>query len=134
VTEFTIRSNRRADQLRLWVLAPGRRWRARIDFGDLTAEGRVDARDGRDVLGLAAFLEDLAERWRGWDGDRAWESLGLVLAARHDRSGHVTVDATLSADYASPDDRWQVRASLSVDAGTLPRLAADARRLDQRPS
>jgi hypothetical protein len=103
VHEFTIRSNRRTDQLRLWVLAPGRLWRARIDFGDLTAEG-----------------------------DREWESLGLQLVARHDGLGHVTLDATLQADYAAEEDRWQVRASLSVDAGSLDRLATEARVLDRR--
>jgi Family of unknown function (DUF6228) len=84
-----------------------------------------------DALTLHAYFADLAQHWRGWDGDKEWESLGLQLAARHDGLGHVTLDATLDEDYAMAQ-RWRVRASLTVDAGGLSALAVAARALDER--
>ena len=129
--ELLLRSNQGSDQLLLWAVKPGDEWRARIDFGDLSAEAKVHERFSGDALRLDAYFADLAQRWRGWEGDREWESLGLRLAARHDGLGHVTLDATLDADYATAE-RWRVRASLIVDAGGLGALALAAGALDER--
>ena len=129
MTEFAVRSNRGSDELRLWVVAPQSEWRARLEFGDLTAEAKVYERYSRESLGLDSYFAELAEHWRGWTGERGWEALGLRLAARHDRLGHVALDVTLDQDYAAAD-RWQVRATLMLDAGALAELAVVARRLD----
>jgi uncharacterized protein DUF6228 len=83
----------------------------------------------REALHLDSYFAGLAKQWRGWKGDKEWEALGLRLAARHDGLGHVTLDVTLEEDYALAD-RWRVRASLTVDAGALDRLAVEARQLD----
>ena len=131
MSELVIRSNHGGDQLKVWTIKPGDQWRARIDFGDLTAEAKVYERFSRDALRLDVYLADLAHNWRGWDGEKAWEALGLRLAARHDGLGHVTIEVTLEEGYASAD-RWRVRASLAVDAGGLDRLAVDARGLDEQ--
>ena len=56
---------------------------------------------------------------------KRWEAIGLDLTARHDGRGHVSLDATLSHDYAAAD-RWRVRATLIVEAGSLARLAREA--------
>lgn len=82
-----------------------------------------------EELHLDAYFADLARDWRGWQGDRQWNALGLRLAARHDGLGHVTLDVTLQNDYSS-GSRWRVRASLRLDAGALDRLATEAHVLD----
>jgi len=128
--EFVIRSNRGADRLVLWPVKPRDQWRARVDFGDLTAEGKVYERYSRDALHLDDYFADLAKQWRGWAGAKEWESLGLRLGAHHDGLGHVMLDATLDQDYAMAD-RWRVRASLVLDAGILDALVRAARVLDQ---
>jgi hypothetical protein len=128
--DFLVRSNVGDDQLRVWATRPGGYWRARLAFADLTAEGKVSERSSRDELHLDAYFADLAAKWRGWEGKKHWEALGLALAARHDGLGHVTLDVTLQHDYAAVDP-WQVRASLALDAGALDRLALEARELDR---
>lgn len=125
-----VRSSDGGDRLRVWVVRPADQWRARIECADLTAEAKVYERYSGDALRLDAYFNELAEQWRGWDGDIEWEALGLRLAARHDGLGHVTLDATLDADHVAAE-RWRVRASLTVDAGTLDWLAREARVLDQ---
>ena len=127
--EVAIRSNRGSDQLVLWAVKPRDQWRARLDFGDLVAEAKVYERHSRDALHLDAYFADLATQWRGWAGAKEWESLGLRLSARHDGLGHVTLGATLDQDYTMAD-RWRVRASLVLDAGSLDTLARAARALD----
>jgi hypothetical protein len=128
-SEFLVRSSHGGDQLRVWVVKPGDQWCAQIDFGDLKAEAKVYERYSREALQLDSYFAGLAKQWRGWKGDKEWEALGLRLAARHDGLGHVTLDVTLEEDYALAD-RWRVRASLTVDAGALDRMAVEARQLD----
>jgi hypothetical protein len=112
--EFVVRSNRRGDELRMWIVKPGNQWRTRLEFGDLTAEGKVDERHSGDALRLDSYFGALAEDWRGWEGERGWEALGLRLAARHDGLGHVALDVTLD-DQPGWTERWSVRATLVVD-------------------
>jgi hypothetical protein len=97
----------------------------------MTAKAKIYERYSRDVLRLDAYFHELAKQWRGWNGDIQWEALGLRLAARHDGLGHVTLDATLDEDYVVAD-RWRLRVSLKLNAGSLDRLAVEARMLDER--
>jgi hypothetical protein len=130
MSEFVIRSNRGSDRLVLWVVKPRDHWRARLDCAHLTAEGKVDERHSGDELRLDAYFGELASQWRGWAGEKEWESLGLRLAARHDGLGHVTIDASLEQDYGAVDGS-EARASLILDAGELDALARAARALDE---
>lgn len=129
--EFVVRSVHPGDEhLRLWVVTPGYECRARVDFDDLTAEGRFYAPYwSRGKLQLDAYFADLAACWRGWEGDKEWEALGLAFAARHDGLGHVTIDVSLESE-PSLADGWRVRAPLGLEAGALDRLAREARELD----
>lgn len=45
----------------------------------------------REALQLDRYFGELATHWQGWKGDKAWEALGLSLAAWHDGLGHVTL-------------------------------------------
>ncbi|HET7051670.1 MAG TPA: DUF6228 family protein [Solirubrobacteraceae bacterium] len=128
--ELLVRSNFGDDQLHIWTTKPGGHWRARIAFADLMAEGTVPERCSGEELHLDAWFAELAAEWRGWQGEKRYEALGLRLASRHDGLGHVTLDVTLQDDYTA-DGRWRVRASLMLDAGALDRLALEARELDR---
>ncbi len=85
---------------------------------------------GWEQRSLAEFLGSLDEDWRGWDGERAWQSeeAELRLTARHDKANTVVLAAALE-DGAPP--RWRCEAELELDPGVFAQLAADARRLGQ---
>lgn len=129
MSQFVVRSSGLSDHMTIWIVKPQDEWRARIECDGLTAEARVYERHSGSALRLDAFFGDLAANWRGWDGAKEWESLGLQLVARHDGLGHVALDAILRESYAAAD-RWEVRASLNLDVGGLNRLAREARALD----
>ena len=46
---------------------------------------------------LGAFFTDLAESWRGWDGERSWESPehDLMIIATADHAGHCNIEFTV---------------------------------------
>jgi hypothetical protein len=117
------------EQLRVWVVGPGA-WRARIDSYDLTAEETFHERSSREKLRLDTYFADLAAQWRGWEGNKEWEADGLAFAASHDGLGHVTLDVILESP-PSLADVWRVRVSLRLEAGTLDRLAREAREVDR---
>jgi Family of unknown function (DUF6228) len=78
---------------------------------------------------LSGFTERLAADWRGWAGVRTWESLEgeLVLDARHDGRGHVSLGVTLRGpDLDRDGTAWSARAVFVLEAGEeMTRLAAD---------
>jgi len=80
--------------------------------------------------GFADFFAGLATNWKGWKGGREWRALEgeLSLKAESDRTGHVYLSVELH-DGAPP--RWQLNATLVVEAGQLDRLAASGRDFEQ---
>jgi Family of unknown function (DUF6228) len=84
--------------------------------------------EGVDV-GLNEFFADLEREWRGWDGERRWETMegGLSLTCTHDGRGTITVAVVL--ENLSGSD-WTAEAALVVESGEeLSRLVRDLRRL-----
>jgi hypothetical protein len=75
---------------------------------------------------LADFLAGLDRDWRGWDGERMWQSEGveLRLTARHEWTNTVLVRVEMEQG-----DAWRSEAELELDPGVFRQLAADARRL-----
>lgn len=64
---------------------------------------------------LARFFEELAASWRGWSGERTYESIehDLRIVATHD--GHVRLRVRL---WQSTDpDGWKLETALRLDAG-----------------
>ena len=82
-----------------------------------------------DGIGLAAFLSDLAEHWRGWEDVKSWSDFENTLSidAEHDGLGHVTLTFRMRR---SQYDGWRVTGPLPLEAGSLGRLATAARRID----
>src|SRR5262245_19683360 len=67
----------------------------------------------------ARLFRDLAENWRGWQGDKGHESLEghLRLSCTADRLGHVTVRVYLRGDILGSD--WRAEDSIYLEAGQL---------------
>ncbi|MCG5444792.1 DUF6228 family protein [Micromonospora sp. NIE79] len=78
---------------------------------------------------LPGFLERLAADWEGWGGTRTWTSMEreLVLDARHDGRGRVSLGVTLRAPGPDWDDTaWSARSVFVLEAGEeMTRLAGD---------
>lgn len=88
-------------------------------LGDLRAVKRIYGGYATEFQGLAAFFANLAAGWRGWDGERSWESCegDLRLDARH-AYGHVQLRVTLRADGSGwGNSGWTATADLTLDPG-----------------
>lgn len=83
---------------------------------------------GWEPHSLAHFLQGLDDDWRGWDGERIWQSeeAELRLSARHDKTNTVLMTVNLE-DGAPP--RWSCWAELELDPGVFRQLAIDAGQL-----
>lgn len=76
----------------------------------------------------AAYFQDLAENWRGWDGTKCERSVEghLELEATADSTGHITLRVTLSNEPLY--DVWRASCRLRLEAGQLEALAKRASR------
>jgi hypothetical protein len=74
-----------------------------------------------------AFFADLARDWRGWDGERALETLEgqLRLSATSDHLGHVRLRVEMYGDPGTSE--WHAAETLFLEAGQLDDLAQRAR-------
>jgi hypothetical protein len=80
-----------------------------------------------DPGGVASLFDDAAAHWRGWPGPKRWESIEgeLALELTADRTGHITLNVTIS-NYLGGPDSWRVQSQLTLEAGQLEALAGDA--------
>lgn len=80
--------------------------------------------------GLVEYFAALAKTWRGWSGERRWESLegDVEIIATHDGRGTISLWASLRTE-AFAQHRWNVTAELLLDAGGLDHLTRQARLL-----
>lgn len=98
-----------------------------IREADLTARRVVHGVDSGGFDSLAAFFVGLADDWRGWEGERVYESLehDLRIVAVHD--GRVRLKVRLW--QSSNPDGWSVETRLTVEPGEeLARVADDLTR------
>ncbi|MBD0843774.1 DUF6228 family protein [Streptomyces sp. TRM68416] len=78
---------------------------------------------------LAAFLEELAGAFRGWDGERTWQTddRDLAVSAVHHYGGHVGLTWTLRP-WPRAAGGWTASVTTWLEAGEqLSALAADVR-------
>jgi len=96
-------------------------FRVTIRGHNLSASSKVYAFDPFNA-GLTKFFEDLAENWKGWNGEKKWTSLEgeLNLVCTTDGLGHIAIEAILFEGF----DGWSVRNTFYVDAGQLEQLAS----------
>ncbi|KUM34892.1 hypothetical protein AR689_12405 [Arthrobacter sp. EpRS71] len=76
--------------------------------------------------GLLSFFEDLASNWRGWDGDKNFDSIegDFRLAAKHD--GHIHLALELRESGRSTP--WTAMGELILDPGEELTAAAESLR------
>lgn len=84
---------------------------------------------------LGEFFFQLADDWRGWVGERTYETLEHDLVLRATHRGHVHIDVRLSETTI---DGWTASASIVIDAGEQLRqicsdVAAVVGHENQRP-
>lgn len=105
---------------------------ARLKTAGLDASLRVSAHYATSFDELVGFFNRLAADWRGWQGERAYESLEheLRLTAIHD--GHVRMVVQLR--QSSPPDGWSAAAVIQLDPGEeLTQVANDVAALLSPP-
>jgi hypothetical protein len=87
----------------------------RLRVPGLDASLRVSAHYATGFDELVAFLSGLASDWRGWPGERTYESLehDLRLTATHD--GHVQLVVQLWEPFAR--NGWSATAVVQLDPG-----------------
>lgn len=97
---------------------------ARISSDGLAAEALVEFSPNGTP---AAFLADLAQHWKGWQGQKRFETFEeeLIIEGSHDGKGHIELQVYLSTNQ-EPRNPWSVKALIELDAGDLQRLADDA--------
>lgn len=96
----------------------------RLSGNGLTAEVLVLSLDTAGH-GLPAFLEELAEEFRGWDGTRTWENADhdLGVGATWTARGHVILRWWITPSIY---DRWTAWMEVDVEAGAeMSALARD---------
>jgi hypothetical protein len=79
---------------------------------------------------LAGFLEELAADYRGWDGERSWQTndRDLTVSAVFRTGGHVGLTWTLRP-WPRATGGWSASATTWLEAGEqMTALAADVRR------
>lgn len=91
---------------------------------DLSASRQIYAGWLSGFLDLATFFADLADHWRGWQGERVFETIegDLRIVATHD--GRVNLRVVLWE--STVEDGWRVQAEVRLDAGeALSNAASD---------
>ena len=97
---------------------------------DMSASRQVYAGWDGGFSTLAAFFSDLAEHWRGWQGERVFESIEGDLRIRATHDGHVNLRVLLWE--STVPDGWRIDAGIRLDAGeSLSRAATDVALLVQ---
>lgn len=123
---LTLRSNRHDVSLTI-----DRTFRPDYGFAELncgTMEARIEFYEP-NLSTLRTFLADLAEHWRGWEGEREWSSCErhIGLYAKHDKLGTVSVTVELrSGIYTGAGPTWRAVGVVLLDSGALEALVREA--------
>jgi hypothetical protein len=100
-------------------------FRVAILGDEVTAKKRIWGHSDSHLL--IDLFEFMAENWKGWEGDKKWQSIesDLCLTASTDNWGHITLGVSIHANH--PDDDWSAQAPIHLDAGSLDTLLKDIR-------
>jgi hypothetical protein len=72
---------------------------------------------------LVQLFESIALDWRGWQGERTWESIegDLGLAVSSKSTGQITITITLCSNDG--EDNWRLQVPIYSEGGQLERIA-----------
>ncbi|MEV4253199.1 DUF6228 family protein [Spirillospora sp. NPDC049652] len=83
--------------------------------------------------GLDGFLQTLVDDFRGWTGDRSWNTNQLMLQATFRSGGHIELVWTLRP-WPSQQGRWTTSVTTWLEGGEqMNALAADVAAFLARP-
>lgn len=94
-------------------------YRVTIKSQDFTASSKVYAFDPRNEP-CWCYFEDLANHWRGWSGEKQWNSLEgeFTISTESDALGHIAMKIMLESH-----ESWSARIIIDLDAGQLEDIA-----------
>jgi hypothetical protein len=125
--ELVIQSNL-SDRELVFSRLPGDYFSIKLRGGRLSAIATVYA-DGSSGY-LSRMFQEMGRLEKPWSDARTWESLEeeFSMAITCNNRGHVRFDIKMRVEQGELDpERAFVTASLTVDLGTMPSLARDAR-------
>ena len=66
-----------------------------------------------------SLFNDMARRWKGWEGELAWDSWenDLELRCSQSNRGHVAIEIEMRTGYHP--EAWSIRAVIGTTAGQL---------------
>ncbi|MGI8495548.1 MAG: DUF6228 family protein [Pyrinomonadaceae bacterium] len=99
-------------------------FRATIRSKQLSSFTDVYAFDPFDS-NLVRFFEDLAENWKGFDGEKEWSSLEgeFSLTCTSDNLGHFALEVTIRNN----EDTRCARKTIYIESGQLENISLEAR-------
>ena len=102
----------------------GEYFRAALRSDSYTANMRVSTHT--DPYGVVRLFKEAASDWRGWSGEKYWESLegDFRLALSSGSTGHIRLKTFISHDCGNLDP-WRLNAELGIEAGRLESVAQD---------
>ena len=73
-----------------------------------------------DGPSLIYFFKDLAKSWKGWEGQKRWNTLesDVILTATHDGIGHVALLVELN-NQENEESSWEASGTLLIELGSL---------------
>lgn len=106
-------------------------FRVAIRSHNITAFSKVYVFDPFDY-NLKKFFEELAENWKGFDGEKVWTSLEgeFTLTCTSDNLGHFAIESTIRNNL----DTWNVRNTIYVEAGQLEEIASEVKKFFDIPA
>lgn len=127
VDEVTIKSSRSAGELKLSdPKPPGTRHP--VEYLRVSLKDKDIAASSAKIYlyephSLAAYFEELAAGWKGWQGVKQWSSIegDFSLSCKSDSLGHTALEVMLKSGLY--EDDWCVKAVIHVDAGKLDEIA-----------
>ena len=96
----------------------GEYFRASLHSSSHTAHMRVSTYT--DPFGVVRLFKEAASDWRGWAGEKFWETLerDFRLTMTCNSTGHISLQVYISHDCGNPDP-WRLHAELGIEAGQL---------------
>jgi len=76
-----------------------------------------------ELAGWSRFFADLAEDWRGWEGQKRWKEFELELSGTADGKGDVALRVVLQDREGRV---WRAETLMRVEAGQLEDMAKAA--------
>jgi len=97
----------------------------KLDFENLNASAPVYAYMKLQIL--TDLFANMASHWKGWSGEKSWESLEgeLKLRCTSDTGGHITIQVELTSGHGHVPPTWKLGAVLVTEAGQLDTIASN---------